>query len=84
MHLRHLTELPSLSSSPDDSHKHWAPVSRAPGHAAPARRQQCPYSQTYLWLVADQNIVLHGVGDVVDVELQVRPLRDPYKSYARP
>lgn len=39
---------------------------------------------THLGLVADHDVVLHGVGDVVDVEFQVRPLRDPHKSYACP
>lgn len=49
-----------------------------------AGRQQCPYSQTHLRLIADQHIILHGVGDVVNVEFQVGPLRDSHKSYACP
>lgn len=47
-------------------------------------RAVAQHPQTYLWLVADHDVVLHGVGDIVDVELQVRPLRDPHKSYACP
>lgn len=84
MHVRHLTEHLSLSLSSDDSWKCQARVSCEAGQPAPAERQQCPYSQTHLWLVADQNIILHGVGDVINVEFQVCPLRDPHKSYACP
>lgn len=70
----------------------WAPVLvfepwwllKVLGSCQLCTRQGSPYSQTHLWLIADQNIILHGVGDVVNVEFQVCPLRDSHKSYACP
>ena len=39
---------------------------------------------THLGLVADEDVVLHGVGDVVDGELQERPLGHVDEPHARP
>lgn len=38
----------------------------------------------HLRLVANEQVVVHGVRDVVNVELQVRPLRHVDKAHARP
>lgn len=39
---------------------------------------------THLRLVADEQVVLHGVGNVTDEELQGAALGDPGEPHARP
>ena len=41
-------------------------------------------STTNRWFVSEDEIVFHRVGDVVDPELQSRPLRDLHKTRTSP
>lgn len=42
------------------------------------------FPQCHLRLVANEQVVVHGVRDIVDVELQVLPLRHVDEAHARP
>lgn len=43
-----------------------------------------PNTHTHLGLVADEQVVLHGIGDIVDVELQGPTFRYPSEPESGP